>query len=165
MRGNKWASLQLSLKNVFSQISEVSNRHLVSVINFSSKAIIEIKNSEANSVDTERLTFFGGGTNFSSAFEEAFTILTKDDSNSYPILIFMTDGEGNYPNVEINKIEKLIKSSKFNDRKFQFYGLEFEAQSDIVKTIVEKLEGELKFAVGEEDLKMRYVEIITKSLE
>lgn len=165
MKGERWRDLKNSLKNVIAKISDDSKDNFISIINFSSNAILEYKYDSPDSIDTERLSFFNDGTNFSSAFQTAYLLMKNHDNRLNTYLIFMTDGNGQYPENEIKEINKLVQSNSFSNVKFKFYGLHFKEKGDVLRKIVENLNGEFKFAIDGEELKKRYVEIFTNSLE
>ena len=170
MEGKKWQDLKKSIKDVLSQISDNSKDHLVSIINFSTKAIIEYKYQKSDIIDVESLTFFkGDGTNFCAVFDEAVLLMDNDVSDFSTFMVFMTDGQGSYPEEQIKKMKSIATSLKFLKNQFKFFGLVFNAgkQEDekTMKRIVLELGGEIKFAINGEELKKRYAEIFTKSLE
>ena len=163
MRGQKWNDLKDSLRNVLGEISVSSKEHIISIINFSGTANCELKKQNPNTVNIPGLSFMGGGTNFGVAFEEAITLLQNDNSKHNIRMIFMTDGRASYPENEIIELKKLIATFSQN-KNFKFYGLGFQCSSPEFDRIVKELGGEMKFAQDGAELKMKYMEIFTRSL-
>jgi len=104
---NFWDELKNKLKEILAKISQISKYHEISIINFSSSAIVECKNKDPNTFNLNELTFYGRGTCFKKAFSKAF-ILLKDEvvapsmilqnKQNYKekVLIFMSDGQDKF---------------------------------------------------------------------
>ena len=165
MGGKKWNDLKDSLRNVLGEISASSQEHIVSIINFSGTANCEFKRQNPNTINIPGLSFMGDGTNFGVAFKEAINLLENDNSKHNIRMIFMTDGNSSYPQDEIYILKTLISRPAFYQKKnFKFYGLGFQCSSPEFDRIVKEFGGEMKFAKDGEELKMKYMEIFTRSL-
>jgi len=161
---NKWNDLKTSLKTVLDKISISSKKHLVSIINFSSEALLEYINANPNQINISSLNLMGKGTDFGKVLTETLCLLQNDKSNLNVALIFMTDGEAKYPENEIKALKTFIENN-FKTKTFKFYGLGFECKNETLGKITQEFGGESQFANDGQELKNKYCEIFTKSLQ
>ena len=163
---NLWVELKIKMKEILLKISEISKYHEISIINFSSSAIIECKYKDPNTFDVNNLTFQNGGTSFEKAFSQAHGLLTnifpKFDLQSWKgmamknkfkkqILIFMSDGKGKFPQKEIHLLKEI---------KFDFYSISFKNDNKIMSQICKELGGKMHFAENPEVYKKICIEIL-----
>lgn len=148
------------------KISSSSKEHLASIINFSGSAFCEVNLREPVSINISSLSFSGGNTNFSAALKEVYNVLFHDSTQFDIAVIFMTDGQSDYPKEEIKKIKKLISDPmQFKNKKFKFFGLGFNCKGTILNDMTIAFGGLTSFATDGNGLTSKYCEILTKSLE
>ena len=148
-----WPELINKMKEILIRISQISKYHEISIINFSSTAIIECRNKDPNTYNMHELTFNGSGTSFKNAFSKAFELLTEQmiKRKKKQILIFMSDGKDEYPEKEISLLQHV---------EFEFYCISLVEKNNIMKKISDKLKGNMQFAENPEKYKKICFEIL-----
>ena len=152
-----WKNLKHQMKEILIKISQLSKYHEISIINFSNSAIIECRNKDPNTFNVNELTFQNGGTSFEFAFLKAFQLLKNQiipqPNKNYKkeIVIFMSDGEDEFPKNEIS----LLKTCNF-----EFYSISLIENSQIMEQICKELGGKMHFAENLETYKKICFEIL-----
>ena len=161
MKGQRWKELCQSLKKTLQRAEEQNPENKMTIINFSSRAIIEVEDQEPGSINIDALSFQGQGTCFETAFANGFEIIKRITLNDI-VFLFMTDGKANYPTASLNLIKNYIKGPDFQSMniKFNFHAIGFHCRSDILKQIAVEMEGATHFAQDEVSLTETYIEIL-----
>jgi hypothetical protein len=103
MGGNRWTEQITALRNILKDLSAISlNR--VSLLVFNTKPIYCIDNSKISDVNLNEIKFPGGGTIPAAAFIGGNAIMKKYIGKANLYFIYITDGDGEYPIVEIKEM-------------------------------------------------------------
>ncbi|CAF1183940.1 unnamed protein product [Adineta ricciae] len=163
MAGDPWNALMQAVKEFIRIRIDCGAADRITIIVFASAAKYAMFNVESKAVDIGKIQFTGGGTDFTKAFDlvvktiETIPLPTSTANatqNLSFIIIFMTDGQANYPENELNKL--LTMRTKIN----QFWTVTFgNAQMDLLKKINDKMGGTFKELKTLEELISVYAEI------
>ena len=161
MQGRKWSELLEALKQNLGVVHSQNKNNKVTIINFSSRAMVEYSNMPANKIPVDSLTFQSGGTDFEAALQAGLKEMQKDTQERYSV-IFLSDGECLYPNTAISKIQKHVAT--LSSEQFEFTGLEFQCKCDSIKQMCTALNGKSVFVADGAKLQSAFYEIITKKI-
>ena len=103
----------------------------------------------------------GGGTNFSAAFSTAYGIMAKYIQKENIKLVFMTDGQSDYPYNEVEQIKELKNA---HPNKFEYYGIQFRDNGDTMKLISQQLDGKNSVALNSSDLYKAFMQVINRKI-
>lgn len=162
MTGGKWNDLLASLKKTLGKVHTLNENNKVTIINFSSQALVEYSGASPDSINVNSLKFQGGGTDFHRALLTALDHIKVIKHNEIT-MVFMTDGEACYPTSAVTSLKQYIQSPNFN-KKFSFYGIEFKCTTNVIKQLVSELGGNTYFAEDAEGTTSAYFEILDKDL-
>ena len=141
---DKWAQLVQSVRDFLHIRSNLggSEKELVSILVFSVHATIEIANSQIypELVDQLREPSFGPGTNYSAALEKCIHTIRELNSSTHKYaIVFMSDGQAEYPTNEI----EIIKANYMNAiTNFWCIGYGIESEFGVLKKMLFKLNGD-----------------------
>jgi Mg-chelatase subunit ChlD len=155
----KWDECKKALKSACQEIEAANPRNRISIIMFSNQAqkTSNYHETPKKVIDlVKSLELVGGGTDFDNAFEGALECLKKL-TNKRVVMIFMTDGQAEYPDSGIKKIKEHIKEKNID---FEFHTIGIECESDILKKIANELNGQTFFQVKKDQLVDTYNNII-----
>ena len=96
----KWPQLIKTTNQIIPTIKTIPNYEnnvKISVLTLSNDCKIHQENVSPNTVNFNSIKPRFGGTNFSSAFQTAYTLMTKYINDSMIVFIFLTDGESSLP--------------------------------------------------------------------
>lgn len=103
MSGNKWDKALIALKETIQNITDINTEknQLISVFKFNSNVNMVFECKPPQFFNKEYVTFGGGGTCFSPAFQSAINLIKKhlDKDN---IFVFISDGQAEYPQNQVN---------------------------------------------------------------
>lgn len=77
MCGSKWMDLLGALKKNLGVVHSQNKNNKVTIINFSSRAMVEYSNMPADKIPVDSLTFQGGGTDFEAALQMGLSEMKK----------------------------------------------------------------------------------------
>ena len=145
MRGRRWNSLCKSLRLFFDSFKD--STHFVTILAFGNNAQILSHKKNINEIDLDRLldlnniqALTGSGTSFTNAFKLLNDEIISAFEENLTIL-FLTDGQGEYPASEILRLKTTT-----NIDKFWFLGYNFNMKDvnfDVLEQINCFLNGEL----------------------
>ncbi|CAF1183919.1 unnamed protein product [Adineta ricciae] len=163
MAGNPWNALMQAVKEFIRIRIDCGAADRITIIVFASAANYAMFNVESKAVDSGKIQFTSGGTDFTKAFDLVVktienvplpTSTANAAQNLSFIIIFMTDGQASYPENELNKL--LTLRTRIN----QFWTVAFGvAQMDLLKKINDKMGGTFKELKTLEELISVYAEI------
>jgi len=163
MEGDKWKELLEALEGTLGQILKMNPKNKVAIVNFSSDAFVEYEGVTADKINVSDLAFQNENTNFRQALIEVIKIikkyLMKGLKQPYSI-IFLSDGDGNYPEGQISELKKL--KSTLGPENFEFTGLKFQCTSDSIDRMCQALDGKDVFAADGSQLKAAFYEVVNR---
>lgn len=167
MYGKKWESLKDSLQYAFQEISRENKDNIVTIVNFSSKSIIEYEKSNPSTIPLDTIQFQGSGTDFKEAFSTIYSVLQKENGKCGVRCIFMSDGESLNPSEEIDQIKNYLENTP--QLKFEFYAIMFDFSSKVIDEICENIGGKsckpMSLSLNSSNqLKTAFYEIISKKI-
>jgi hypothetical protein len=136
---NKWPDLMKSVRSFLElcQNSSLSD-DLISIILFSSKATLEVSSSSVypELIDELRNPSYGGGTYYDIALQLCIKTLRRSNSSTHKYaIIFMSDGEADFPSNEMDLIH-----DKYMDQILNFWCVGFgNGKFDILKKMLDRL--------------------------
>eukprot|EP00331_Platyophrya_macrostoma_P035017 CAMPEP_0176448608 /NCGR_PEP_ID=MMETSP0127-20121128/25898_1 /TAXON_ID=938130 /ORGANISM="Platyophrya macrostoma, Strain WH" /LENGTH=279 /DNA_ID=CAMNT_0017835617 /DNA_START=183 /DNA_END=1022 /DNA_ORIENTATION=- len=155
---SRWSSLKNSLRDVLNEIHNVNPDNRISIISFSSSCKLDltyVKPREAL-LAVNNLTYFGAGTDFSNPLEVTSELIQK-----YPMastLIFMSDGEAEYPKKAVTKLLDALKSMKHYMYLFVI-GIECQ-MVDVLERMRKAFHGKYEFNVKTSDIGNTLIKIV-----
>jgi uncharacterized protein YegL len=131
--------------------------HTVSCIVFAGKARVEFSQRALNVSLFDNISFTGGGTNFGCALREVTKVLDNCTTHSLNVVLFMTDGEAEYPDREINTIRQEPNWGKID----MFWGVLFNNQDTTLQRITQAMgnKGQYRNPQDVKSLVADYIEI------
>jgi uncharacterized protein YegL len=170
MRGDRWKHLMEGVQEFLTRRQALQTDDRISIIVFSDKIDIPYTDVKINEVDITKIKFLSGGTSFKSAFESVDTCITRskrlmslDSVHESIAIIFMSDGESDYPEQELNKI---IMAHDTVIKKFWTLALgdENHPSMEILKKINDKMNGSFFDIETSMDLARAYAEVATSTI-
>ena len=117
----------------------------ITIIVFNDNANYAYFNEDIKSIDIKKISFTGGGTDFTKAFDMVIDVMQKVQSQSSTsgpsanldfIIVFMSDGQANFPGSQLDTL--LTMQTKIN----QFWTVALgDRERDILEKITEKMNG------------------------
>ena len=153
---NKWTDLISSLKEVLLDLNGSISR--LSILNFNSSVKLENEFCRLDQIKPDYFDHFKIGTEFDLAFRATNNLIQKYMHKSNIKIIFMTDGESTFPELEINELIqlKITSLSKFG-KSIKFFAIPFRCGSSILEQICKKIgDGEVLSAKRCSSLVDRY---------
>ena len=162
MKGQRWNELIEALNNSVRQIGSNNKNNKISVVNFSTDVKVEAENYEPSMVIPKEFIFQGCLSHFENSLMETINIINRCGDKMKYHIIFMSDGELEYPTYSIEELKKLRK--KFTE-KIDFDCIQFHSNSEMLKKVSKELNSEPPVnAMNFKTLDKAYCEIINKDL-
>jgi uncharacterized protein YegL len=165
MSGQSWEDLMKAVKEFLKRRTKLASKDRITVIVFEDSAKVVFSNKEIHDINVKDIKFPSGGTSFSAAFERvnrsisAFRDEASPDSfhESFAIL-FMSDGEDNYPK---NELDMLFKKHESVIKRFWTIALGGHGTSvaGTLKQINERMNGSFYDVKESADLIQTYAEV------
>ncbi|DBA04357.1 TPA: hypothetical protein N0F65_002119 [Lagenidium giganteum] len=97
--GYPWTNLEAGVREyVHNRISDAATMDIVSVVTFSSNAVIEYEQQNITTMAQAPITFRSGGTSYSSGLRAANEVLARTNFDSFkPVVLFFPDGQPHDP--------------------------------------------------------------------
>ena len=119
MRGSPWQAVLKSFNSFLDLRNSDQSNDIVSVVNFSSSAREVWSGVPACNCSSE-ISFTGGYTDFLPAIDVAFPLIQRFPKTYLPVMIFMSDGEGNR-----SVAPELLTYANQIGKHFKFYAVAF----------------------------------------
>jgi uncharacterized protein YegL len=169
MGGDRWEHLMKAVQEFLTRRDTLKAGDRITIIIFSEAAKIAFFDEEIQNIDVTRIQYPGGGTSFNAALACVNKCITKSKSksvldsvhNNYAI-VFMSDGEAEYPEKEL---DRLLKEHDTVIKNFWTLALgDNQALSmEVLKQINDKMNGSFYDVTTSTDLIRVYAEVATSS--
>lgn len=163
MKGKRWRAVLEGYRRCLKKLQGMENI-IVSTVSFDNKANIHGKEKtvvQAQAVQ-KSIPFTKGGTSYQIALEVTLDIISTGLSSKFAnylsVILFLSDGVGNYPKAEIARINELKK----NEKKIMFYTIACETEEDEdMMNMTKALQGEHYQVKDAEAIKNLFQRIIS----
>ena len=161
MRGRDWTDLMAAVKETIEFIISrptLKNAIKITVICYGHRSRVVFKEENPSLDLIDKIVFGDGGTNFELALTETYDRIleSKDKYESFAVG-FLTDGEAEYPQKIIDKINADADKIK---QKIKFNCILFGSESSNLEMISKNLDGNYTNAINFEQLTKSFKEII-----
>ncbi|CAF3380202.1 unnamed protein product, partial [Rotaria sp. Silwood2] len=115
---NRWPRLMDAVNTLIKARKDSgTTQDRITIITFDNVATQSYFNKTMDSINTTTLPSPGGGTDFGAAFRSAIDVLAMMRTNSTnstlkTIIVFMSDGEANFPTAEVNELKRMRSDIK-----------------------------------------------------
>ena len=163
MHGQRWEDLIRAVQQFLIRRRELGVDDRISIIVFSTIARIVYLNERLDRINVTKIECIGQGTNFAVAFRAVKECIDQSRTNLQYAIVFMSDGEGVYPEREL---EQLRKTHAAVIKRFWTLSLGDSKPFtvDILEKINKKMNGSFYDVPASTDLIKAYVEVATKDI-
>ena len=105
MNGSPWTELMASVKEFLKIRTSEGPGDLISCIVFNDSAQTVFEGQQTSETLTYYMKYKGGGTQFDLALREVIRLMNRRERNEKFNIIFMSDGDGGNPTIEIQELQ------------------------------------------------------------
>jgi len=136
MSGERWQTLLQAIRSfIKTKMNASSLAHTMSCIVFNSEAQVQVPQSPLSLSNVNLLRFTSGGTSFQAALQQVTDVLNGCPDDSINVIVFMTDGNGDYPEAQLTELNSFNYLRKVDT--FWGVGIAEASNSGTLKKITE----------------------------
>jgi uncharacterized protein YegL len=158
MGGHRWTNLLAGVNELITARKNNGADDRITIIIFSSKASFFCANKTMKEVDSTKIEFTDGGTSFGPPFDLVLKTLEKNSTikpNLKCIIVFMSDGEAEYPETQLNSL-----ATKLDSEIKEFWTVALgKSEMAVLEKISKKMNGVYKQLKDPSELVQAYAEI------